>query len=110
MALTIATDAPPLVINADGVVCVAGTRVTLDMVVMAFEQSSTAEEIAQQYPALSLADVYGAITYYLHHRTDVEAYLVERQRLAAQVRQQNEARFDPTGLHSRLLARRSGKE
>ena len=110
MALMIATDAPPLVSNADRVVCVGGTRVTLDTVVMAFEQGSTAEEIAQQYPALSLADVYGAITYYLHHRTDVDAYLVERQRLAAQVRQQNEARFDPTGLRSRLLARRSGKD
>lgn len=51
--------------DADGVARIGGTRVTLDSVVYAFQQGATAEEIAQQYPALKLADVYGAITYYL---------------------------------------------
>lgn len=41
--------------DADGVVRVAGTRVTLDTVVAAFEEGATAEEIAQQYPSLAFA-------------------------------------------------------
>ena len=37
----------------------------LDSVVAAFHQGHSAETIAQQYPALSLEEIYGAITYYL---------------------------------------------
>ena len=33
------------------------------------------ETIQQQFPALSLDEVYGAITFYLSHRDDVQAYL-----------------------------------
>ena len=34
----------------------------------AFKEGLTAEEIVQQYPSLTLADAYAAITYYLRHR------------------------------------------
>ena len=59
MSLIIEQSQPvPLVSGADGVIRVAGTRVTLDTVAHAFERGATAEEIVQQYPALPLADVY----------------------------------------------------
>ena len=96
----------PLDTGADGVVRIAGTRVTLDTVAHAFQEGASAEEIAQQYPSLSLADVYAVIAYYLAHRNEVEAYLHDRGVQAAQVRQQNEQRFDPTGVRGRLLVRR----
>jgi len=48
----------PIHTDADGVVRVAGTRVTLDTIVAAFDAGATAEEIAQQYSSISLADVY----------------------------------------------------
>ena len=38
----------PIHTDADGVVRVAGTRVTLDTIVAAFDAGATAEEIAQQ--------------------------------------------------------------
>ena len=57
----------PIHTDADGVVRVAGTRVTLDTIVAAFDAGATAEEIAQQYPSVGLADVYSVITYYLRH-------------------------------------------
>lgn len=96
----------PLVTGADNVVRVGATRVTLDTVVAAFCEGATAEEIVQQYPTLQLADVYSVIGYYLRHRTSVDAYLRDRQRQAAEVRRENEARFDPSGVRERLLARR----
>ncbi len=101
----IAAESIPLETDADGVVRVGGTRVTLDTVVAAFEEGATAEEIVYQYPSLDLVDVYLVIGYYLQRRADVEVYLRWRQRRADEVRQQNEARFDPHGIRDRLLAR-----
>ncbi len=107
MGLTIAYEPPPLQTMEDGVVRVGGTRVTLDTVVAAFEQGATAEEIVQQYPSLHLADAYAVIGYYLRHRSELEAYLAARGEDSRRVRRENEARFDPTGVRARLLARRS---
>ena len=107
--LLIETRPIPLETDADGVVRVGGTRVTLDTVVAAFREGATAEEIVYQYPSLTLADVYSVIGYYLQRRSEVEAYLRRRQRQAEEAREQNEARFDPHGIRDRLLARRAGK-
>lgn len=107
MTLTIGTENIPLVLDADGVARIAGTRVTLDTLVAAFEEGATAEEIVHQYPSLRLADVYSVIGYYLRRRQDVEAYLRERQKQAGAVRAQNESRFDPQGVRARLMARRA---
>ena len=57
--------------GADGVIRVRGTRVTLDTVWDAFNEGATAEEIAQQYPSLSLADVYQAIGSCLRNPTQL---------------------------------------
>jgi uncharacterized protein (DUF433 family) len=54
---------------------VAGTRVSLDSIVYAFLGGQTAEAIAQAFPVLRLEQVYGALTFYLAHREDVDAYL-----------------------------------
>lgn len=54
---------------------VAGTRVSLDSIVYAFLGGQTAEAIAQSFPVLTLEQVYGALTFYLAHRLDVDAYL-----------------------------------
>ena len=70
----------------------------------------TPEEIVYQYPTLRLADVYIVIGYYLQHRVEVESYLRQREQLANEVRQQNEARFEPYGVRDRLLARRVEKD
>lgn len=100
----------PLEADADGVVRVGGTRVTLDTIVAAFREGATAEEIVYQYPSLNLADVYSVIGYYLQRRSDIEEYLRRRQQQSDQVREQNEARFDPRGMRDRLLARRAGQK
>jgi uncharacterized protein (DUF433 family) len=106
MAFMTTSETIPLESDRDGVVHVGKTRVTLDTIVMAFEDGATAEEIAQQYPSLHLADIYYAIGYYLQHRAEVDAYLKQRQQQAGEVCRQNESRFDPQGVRERLLARR----
>jgi uncharacterized protein (DUF433 family) len=109
MTLATATEVIPFRVDPDGVARVGGTRVTLDTVVAAFSDGATAEEIAQQYPSLNLADVYYVIGYYLRRSEEVEAYLQQRNAQAEVVRKQNEARFDPQGVRDRLLARRTSR-
>ncbi len=106
MALVVTDQPIPLTTDADGVVRVGNTRVTLDTVIAAFREGATPETIAQQYPSLALADVYAVIGYYLNHRPEVHAYLQQREQVATHVRQENEAGFDPDGVRARLLARR----
>ena len=100
----------PLETDVHGVVRVGGTRVTLDSVIAAYEPGATAEEIAQQYSSLGLADVYAVVGYCLHHREDVEAYLEQRRRTAADVRRENEARSSLAGTRAWLLARKAAQE
>lgn len=108
MSLAVSPEPVPLATDVDGVVRVGTTRVTLDTVVAAFHEGATAEEIAQQYPALRLADVYSVIAYYLRHRTTVDTYLGDRLRLGEETRRENERISDPAGIRDRLLARRPG--
>ena len=107
MPTVISSQPVPLETSSDGVIRVKGSRVTLDTIVAAFAEGATAEEIAQQYPTLDLAAVYGVISYYLQHADEVDAYLSERQEKAAAIRRENERRFDPRGVRERLLARRA---
>ena len=100
------TESIPVVMDHDGVMRILHSRVTLDTLVSAFQGGATAEEIAQQYPTVSLADIYSIIGYYLRRRPEIDAYLARRQQAAQQVRQQNEMRFNPAGIRARLLARR----
>jgi uncharacterized protein (DUF433 family) len=97
----------PLQMDDDGVVRVGNTRVTLDTIVSGFLEGATAEELAQQYPSVQLADIYSVIGYYLRQRSEVEAYLEQRRRHAVSVQQENESRLDPTGIRERLEARRA---
>jgi uncharacterized protein (DUF433 family) len=85
---------------------VQGTRITLDTVFAAFQEGATAEEIVQQYPSLSLADVYQVIGYCLRHSLEVERYLAERRQTGRTTRELNESTWCPDGIRDRLLARR----
>jgi len=54
---------------------VAGSRVSLDSVVYAFLGGQSPESIVDSFPTLSLEQVYGAITFYLSYRDEIDAYL-----------------------------------
>jgi uncharacterized protein (DUF433 family) len=80
--MTFALEAQPVPgkADADGTVRVAGTRVTLDTIVRAFLRGGSAEEIADSFPAVSLADVYSTISCYLSDRAAVDASRTIRHR------------------------------
>lgn len=99
-------DPVPLVFPEDGsAIRVAGTGLTLDTIVGAFKRGATAEEMAQDYPPVSLPDVYAVIAYYLRHRDEVEGYLAKRASEHAELRREIEGRPEYQDLRQRLLAR-----
>jgi uncharacterized protein (DUF433 family) len=64
----------------DGGYYVARTRISLDSVVRSFLRGNSPETIQAEYPLLKLAQIYGAIAFYLDHQEAVNWYLNERQR------------------------------
>lgn len=87
---------------------VFGTRVSLDSVVFAFQDGLSPETIAAEcFPSLSLEEVFGAITYYLRNRQEVDDYLqsadAEHQALRQKFHQ-----ADPAFAQKLMAAKRHG--
>ncbi len=96
---------PPLRQDDTGTIRVGGTRITLDTVVEAWLNGESAEKIAEAYDALTLAEVYAVISYYLRHRSEVQDYLERRRQQAEESQARIEQRFPPQDLRAKLLAR-----
>jgi uncharacterized protein (DUF433 family) len=105
MTLTVEAEIVPLKQDIDGVIRVSSLRVPLETIITAFLEGDTAEEIAYQYPVLSLADIYSVIGYYLHKRDEIDGYIKERDKIREQVQSKNEARFSSADIRKRLMAR-----
>lgn len=68
---------------------VTGTRVSLDSIVYRWREGLSPETIQREcFPVLSLRHVYGAITYYLEHQAEIDAYLRQAEQEEEVVRQQ----------------------
>jgi uncharacterized protein (DUF433 family) len=53
-----------------------GTRMTVNQLVVWYKQGYPPEEIADEYPHLTLAHVYAALAYYHANREEIEADLL----------------------------------
>jgi uncharacterized protein (DUF433 family) len=58
---------------------ITGSRVSLDSVVCDYLSGLSPESIADNFDTLSLEQVYGAITFYLSHRDEVDRHLMENR-------------------------------
>ncbi len=103
--MAVVVEAIPLAMDAHGVYRVGGTRVTLDLVVRAFNRGATAEEIVQSFPTPQLPDVYQVIGYYLKHSTELAGYFEKREREEKELLAAH-PEWSPRGLRERLLSRR----
>ena len=92
----------------DGGYWIVDSRVSLDSVVYAFLSGQPAESIAQSFPVLKLEQVYGAITFYLSNRTDIDAYLAQAKR-DYEVMRQAAHDTDPMFYQKLADARRTGQ-
>ena len=51
----------PLILGDDGTIRIKGSRVSLEVIVQQFKQGATAEQLLEDFPSLTLRDIYGAI-------------------------------------------------
>ena len=72
--------ASPYIEEQDGALRIAGTRVSLSSVVIHFQEGHSPENIVQSFPTLMLAQVYGAIAYYLENQKLINDHISETQR------------------------------
>jgi uncharacterized protein (DUF433 family) len=83
---------------------ISGSRVSLESVIFAFLDGLSPETIAAEcFPVLSLEQVYGAITYYLSRRQEVDTYL---RQMNAEFEAFQQANQDPEFSQKMAQARR----
>lgn len=84
---------------------VAGTRVSLDSIVQCFNEGLSPEAILEEFETLTLAQVFGAIAFYLENQPAVDAYRMRQKERFEAVRRA--ASPVPAGLRQRLDSART---
>jgi uncharacterized protein (DUF433 family) len=102
-------DAIPLTMDTQGVYRIGQTRVTLDILIRAFDRGATPEEIAQRFPVLQLSEIYQVIGYYLKHSGELASYLQRRARDQEELLAKHQEEWSPRGLRQRLLSRQASE-
>jgi uncharacterized protein (DUF433 family) len=88
--------ASPYIEERNGGLYIAGTRVSLDSILINFREGASPEKIVQAFSTLKLSQVYGAIAYYLENDETINDYLAEGERffeLAPRLSQTNPELF-----------------
>ena len=91
----------------DGGYYIAASRVSLESIVYPFLRGDSAETIAESFPALTLEQVYGALAFYLAHRTEIDSLLAAGRAEFAQLR--SEARQRHPAIYAKIEAARDGQ-
>lgn len=108
--MSLQTDPLPLRADEHGSIRIGHTRVLLELVIRAYQSGLSAEQLAERFDTLELADIHAVLAYYLRHRAEVEDYLRRRQAEAEEIRRQIEAAQPPRPTREELLARRSPRQ
>lgn len=98
---------PPLTALPDGTLRIGNTRIALDTVIGYYNQGYGAEQIAEGFDTLRLADIHAVIAYYLNHRAEVDDYLAEREREAQELRARSESTPAAQAFRERLRERKA---
>ena len=70
----------PYIEQEDAAPRIKGTRVGIEPIVAAFQEGESPEKIAKEFPTVTLAQVYGAIAYYLENKQLIDDEMAESQR------------------------------
>ena len=90
----------PLTQTEAGDIFLEGSRIPLEVLVDAYNDGASPEELQQSYPSLELADIHAVILYYLRHRNEIDRYVESQYQKADQAREGN--RFGNPSLIAKL--------
>jgi len=109
-SLTIHPDEIPLRLDPDGSVHVGSSRVLFAVLLNAHRDWGwSAEQLADEFPSITLAEAHAALAYYLNHRAEVEAFLKAWNAAGERSRDAAEARPEYQSLRARLVAAREAR-
>jgi uncharacterized protein (DUF433 family) len=94
--------------TAEGGWRIADSRVSLDSVICGYYEGKSPESIAEEFPSLSVEQIYGAIAFYLRNRGNIDEYLAQQDEKWKELAAQSELRHGP--LLNRLRQSRADKE
>ena len=84
---------------------VKGTRIGIETILYEYiHRGQSPEEITARYPSLTLEQVYATITYYLHNREEITAYLEEWLEHGKRMREEQAQNPPPVVVKLRTLA------
>ncbi|MEH2386985.1 MAG: DUF433 domain-containing protein [Nostoc sp.] len=85
-----------------------GHRIGIDNVIQYYLQGCSPEQILEELPSLNLEKIYATLTYYLHNRVEIDAYMLRLAKWREQRYQESSA--NPSPLMQRLRALKAQRE
>ena len=76
-----------------------------NIIVTAYKQGKSPEDLARSFPDLSLPTAYSVIAYYLAHRQAVDAWLTQLDRETEELVRRTEERWPSDEAKARIKAR-----
>lgn len=91
---------------------IAGTRISLDSVIINWLNGETPESIVENFDGLTLEAVYGALAYYLARREEFDEYLRQGEIKFEALRQKSweEMRINRPQLYQKLMAAKQERQ
>jgi uncharacterized protein (DUF433 family) len=91
----------PIALDGEGVAYIEGTTAKVIEIVLAKETSGlTPEQLQEELPHLSLAQIYAALAYYHQHKEELDADIERRRKLVQRMREE----AGPSPVAARLRA------
>ncbi|MEH2376858.1 DUF433 domain-containing protein [Nostoc sp.] len=82
---------------------IKGHRIGIDNVIQYYLQGCSPEQILEELPSLNLEKIYATLTYYLHNRVEIDAYMLRLAKWREQRYQESSANPSPLMQHLRTL-------
>ncbi|KAB8319394.1 DUF433 domain-containing protein [Tolypothrix campylonemoides VB511288] len=87
---------------------IKGHRIGIDNVIDYYLQGYSPEQILDELPSLNLEKIYATLTYYLHNRVEIDAYMLRLAKWREQRYQESLA--NPSPLAKRLRALKAQRQ
>ncbi|MGH2415620.1 MAG: DUF433 domain-containing protein [Brasilonema sp.] len=87
---------------------IKGHRIGIDNVIDYYLQGYSPEQILEELPSLNLEKIYATLTYYLHNRLEMDAYMLRLAKWREQRYQESLA--NPSPLMKRLRALKAQRQ
>jgi uncharacterized protein (DUF433 family) len=93
---------PHIAFTPEGKPYVEGTRIKLELIATIYTMGVSVEEIADDYPPLTLGQIHSALAYYFDHKDEVDRQIADDERMAEEIKAKHDS---SPKLRERLRAR-----